>query len=475
MQFHLLLALATYFALLIFIGIKATHKQHNATDYLLGGRGMNYWVTAISACASDMSIWLFMGLPVAVFTQGMLQAWVAIGLILFMFLSWQYLAPKLRTETERLGAITLASYLEKRFEDKTGTLQLASAALLLFYLTIYISAGLIGLGGLFESLFGIPYLLGCMLGLLAIFAYALMGGFSAIAWTDFFQGLFLLASVILVPALALSASGGWTAVEAAASLKNVNLQLVPDLSGPTLLLILNVAVGWGFGYFGQPHIINKFMAISDPKDLKKAKWISFFWQTLALGSSVMIGLASLAYYFSRAPSNQELIFVDMVTHLFHPYFGGLILCSILAATISTIDSQIIVVASVLAEDVYKKVWKKEASELQILTISRYCVLFIAACALMVAAIRPASIFAVVEYAWLGLGSAFAPVLLVSLYSKRITREGALYGMLTGGIVSAVWKALGTPVSAMFPGAILSLLVIWLYSSKASKPQSSKIR
>ena len=425
---------------------------------------MNYWVTAISACASDMSIWLFMGLPIAVFSQGMLQAWVAIGLIVFMFLSWQFLAPKLRTETERLGAITLASYLEKRFEDKSGTLQLASAALLLFYLTIYIAAGLIGLGGLFESLFGIPYLLGCILGLLAIFAYALMGGFAAIAWTDFFQGLFLLAAVILVPALALSASGGWVAVQAAASLKNVSLELIPDFSGATILLILNVSVGWGFGYFGQPHIINKFMAISDPKDLNKSKWISFVWQTLALGCSVGIGIVGLAYFFGTTPLDEELIFVDMVTNLFHPYFGGLILCSILAATISTIDSQIIVVASVLAEDVYKKVWKQNASELQILAISRYCVLFIAACALMIAAIRPASIFAVVEYAWFGLGSAFAPVLLVSLYSKRITRNGALWGMLAGGIVSAVWKALGTPISAMFPGVFLSLLVIWLFSS-----------
>lgn len=453
-----LFALVTYFAIIIAIGIKATHRQKNAADYLLGGRGLNYWVTAISAGASDMSIWLFMGLPVVVYTHGMTKAWVAIGLVAFMFLSWHFLAPKLRTESERLGAITLATFLEKKTGGQGSALRVTTALMMLFYLTIYISAGLMGLGYLFESLFGINYYWGCSLGIAAIFAYALVGGFSAVAWTDFFQGLFLLAAVLLVPTLATLISGGFAGIELAASSQEINLQLIPDWSGTTLLLIANTAIAWGFGYFGQPHILNKFMAIKHPNELYKAKWISSVWQTLALGSAVWVGLVALAY-FPSGVENSELIFVQMVQDIFHPYFGGFILCAILAGTISTIDSQIIVLASLLAEDIYKKVFNTSASDKEVLAMSRAAVICIAGIAMGIASVRISSIFEVVDYAWMGLGSAFGPVLLKVIYGKEMPQHAALAGILTGGVVSALWNFLGTPISPMFPGVICSFLAM----------------
>lgn len=456
------LAFGLYFLLLIGVGLLASHRQKNASDYLLGGRSLNYWVIAISANAADMSAWLFMGLPMVVYLNGLFHFWTAIGLMVFMFLNWHLVAPRLRVETERLSCLTLSSYFEQRLQDHSGWLRVTSAFISILFLTTYVAAGLIGLGYLFESLFHLNYFLGCLLGISAILLYTYLGGFTAIAWTDFFQGMFLLVVVISVPTLAVVAMGGTETIWSNAASKGAAMTLLPDLSGATLCEILSLSAGWGFGYFGQPHIVNKFMAIKNPSELNKSKWISTLWQCLALSAATCVGLTAIGF-FPNPLTNNELVFVEMVQHLFSPFFAGLVLCAILAATISTMDSQILVLASVIAEDLYKNTLHKNATSQQVVWVSRLSVVITCIAALAIAYERPKTIFELVNYCWVGLGCSFGPVLLMCLYYKKTTRYGAFCGMLFGGFIGALWNGLGFGISAMIPGFFGGLATVWLVS------------
>ncbi len=462
MYFQVLLAFALYFCVLITIGLSASRKQKNAADFILGGRGLNCWVAAISANASDMSVWLFMGLPMSVYLGGIINFWTAIGLILFMFLSWQIVAPRLRVATEKYNALTLFTYFERRLKDEGGTIRLVSAIWSLLFLTVYIAVGLIGIGYLFELVFGINYYIGCVLSILVIIIYTYIGGFEAIAITDFFQGIFLLLVVIFVPFLALSKIGGFSGLAQVILQKNLSLSLVPDFSSTTLKQILSLSIGWGLGYFGQPHILNKFMAIKNPAEIKKAQIISTVWQVMALSASAFVGLVAIAY-LKEPPANTQLIFVEMVKTLFNPFLGGIILCAILAATLSTIDSQILVLASVIAEDIYKKVINQKATSYRIMKVSRYSVIGIALVGLNIAFITKKNIFELVNYCWVGLGCAFGPVVLMSLYSKTINKYGALSGMLVGGTIGAIWTYFDFQISATIPGFFAGSIVIYSVS------------
>lgn len=464
MDIKFLWAFGLYGCVLAAISFMFYKKNQNASEFMLGGRSLNYFATAIATHSSDMSIWLFMGFPGTIYAHGLGIAWVPIGLVVGMFLSWTFVAQSLRAATEKHNALTLSSYLEHRFNDKTGKLRLVSGLLSLLFFTFYISSGLVGMGLMFENAFGIDYHLGILVALLTTTAYTFIGGFIGVAWCDLFQGMFLLCMILLVPSLAFqSLPGGTHMIINAAKLKSIPLTLFPKTFSGLISSIL-LALSWGLGYFGQPHILINFMGIKNTKDISKARNIGISWQILTLGSSLAIGLIGIAYFAQPLP-DPELVFVLMVRQLFTPFFAGIVLCSIVAAGLTTIDTQILVSGSTFAHDFYQHYINPKASDRNILRVSKLSVLIIPLISYAIAFNKSASVYGLVEYAWNGLGSSFGPVILTSLYSKKITRSGALWGMILGGLTAALWPLSGSSVPSMIPGFFLNLSIILIFSKK----------
>lgn len=456
-------AFGLYGSILAGISFAFYKKSQNAEEFMLGNRSLNYVATAIAAHSSDMSIWLFMGLPGIIYTQGMQIAWVPIGLITGMFCSWTFVATALRKETEKYDALTLSAYLEKRFDDTSGRLRILSSLLCLLFFVFYISSGLVGMGLMFENVFNIDYHLGILVALLTTVTYTFVGGFVGVAWCDLFQGFFLVSMIVLVPSLALQKLPSLHSISMAAQLKSISLTLLPKtLSGIVSSLLL--ALSWGLGYFGQPHILVNFMGIKSPKEISKARSVGITWQILTLGSSLAIGIIAIAY-FAQPLADPELVFVTMVRSLFSPFIAGFVLCAIVAAGLTTIDTQILVSASTFATDFYKQYIHTKATDKEVLRASKIGVLIMPLISYAVAFNKSASVYALVEYAWNGLGSSFGPVILTSLYSKRVTANGAFFGMLIGGIIAALWPLSGSTIPSMIPGFFSNLAVILLLSSK----------
>lgn len=456
-----------YFAILLVIGLVSHKRQTSSADFIVGNRSLNFWLTALTAHASDMSSWLFMAFPAALFIGGLPSIWIALGLIVGMFLNWQYVAERLRTETEKYNSFTLSTYFERRFNDTSGIIRTLTALMTLFFMTAYLSSGLYGMGLLFDSLFGINFYIGLLVASLVVVIYTFSGGFITVAWTDFFQGVFLLVAILIVPFLAYQKIGGWPAIETSAAHADISLNLVKDYSFDTFLTILLLAAGWGLGYYGQPHIVTKFMGIKNPKEIFKSKYLGMSWQIITLGAAALTGLIGIAF-FREMLQDKELVFVEMVKELFNPYLGGFILCGIIAANMSTMDSQLLVSASVLSEDVYKHLLNRNASPKTLLKASRLSVIVVAALSLLLAFTVSTTIMEMVQYAWSGLGSSFGPLVLMSLYSQSTNRNGAILGILTGGILAALWPLLNPlltayPVPSMIPGFFGSLLAIRLGS------------
>ncbi len=459
-----LLPFLVYLSIILIIALSVHRKSQTEADFVIGNRSLNFWVTALSAHAADMSAWLFMALPMLIFTGGMPNAWVALGLIGGMWLNWQFIAPKLRTETERLNAFTLSTYLERRYHDETGTLRLITSVISLFFLTWYLSAGLIAMGNLFEHVFGIPYLIGILITLGVVVLYTYVGGFVTVCWLDLFQGIFLLAMILFVPILAFIKIGGFTAVIDNASKSAIPLSLMEDFSYGSFFAIVSSALGWGLGYFGQPHILSKFMGIKTPSDLVKSKYLGMSWQILALSGSVFVGLIAIGF-FNEGVVNPELIYVVMVKELFTPFFAGIVLCGMVAANISTMDSQLLVASSVISEDIYKKLFSHRASSKQLLIVSRLGVLVLAFIALLIAIQNGASVSRYVKYAWTGLGASYGPLILLGLYSRSVNWNGAIAGLIVGGFIAATWDwinpyLMDIEVAALVPAFGLSVLTIW---------------
>lgn len=447
-----------YISVLTTIGLIISRRQKSSADFMVGSRTINYWVTAIATHATDMSAWLFMAFPGAIYSEGLVACWAAIGLLVCMFLSWHFIAEKLRRATEHYQAHTLSSYFEKRFNDTSGTLRITSALIALFFFSLYISAGIVALGRALEATFGFSYHTGITLGTLTVALYTILGGFIAIAWNDFLQGMFVFFIILIFPIYALQLIGGFAPIIQASALKNISLSLLPDYSLATLGAVLIPAFGWGIGYFGQPHILVNFMGIDNPNEIPKAKYVGISWQIITLSAAALIGLIGIAF-FKTPLANNELVFIAMVKGLFSPLVAGFILCAILAAAISTMDSQILVSASMLTQDIYKKLFNKKATSKQLLTMSRLAAMFVIGFSFFLAFDNKESIFALVRYAWCGLGSTFGPVLILSLYSKKINRHGALAGILIGGFIAGIWRYLGLPFAdyAVIPGFALSLI------------------
>lgn len=451
-----------YFALLLTLVFVFYHKQKSDTEFVIGDRSLSFWLTALSAHASDMSNWLFMGYPALIFTSGIFGVWTAIGLVVFMYLNWQFIAPKIRVATEKTKSLTLNAYFENRFEDTGASIRVLSSMISLLFYIVYISAGLIGMGFLVDSLFGLSYFTGITIGLCIVAFYVFVGGYLTVAWIDLFQGMFLLAVIVIIPTFLLVKTGGIEAVSTALIQKNLATSLFPDHSMATILKALALAAGWGLGYFGQPHIITKFMGIDDVTKMKKAKWVGISWQTLALFGATLIGLLGIIF-FPDGLSNPELISLELVKKTLPSIFAALILCAILAATTNVIAAQILVVASSISEDFYKRLFNKEATHAQVLKVSKISVVFIAIISYVLAFFKISTIYNLVLYAWTGIGASFGPLLLISLHYKKINYYGAMAGIISGSLVSAIWPLFNHTLPAMIPAFLISSLMICLFS------------
>ncbi len=415
---------------------------------------MGSWVTAFSAQASDMSGWLLMGLPGAVYLRRLQEGWIAAGLLAGTVINWYGLAPRLRIFTERTNSLTLPAFLEKRFRDPTGLLRLVSAAVILLFFTLYAASGLVAAGKLFESTFAIPYPAAVLLGGFIIIFYTFLGGFKAVCWTDLLQGALMIFAIAAVPLLAVwkNPSADWS----------VLLRRSPQdpSAAPAFLSVLS-ALSWGLGYFGQPHILTRFMAVRSLRHLSQSACIGSIWAAAALAGAVAVGQIGAAVFPELSGGHEEKIFILLIQNTCHPWLTGIMLSAILSAIMSTIDSQLLVSASALTEDVYRKTIQTGVSEKTALLVSRLCVLGISALALLLALNPKETILKIVAYAWGGLGAAFGPVLWAALYSRKTTWYSALAGMLAGTLTLVFWKYLGfgSRLYELAPGFAANTIVL----------------
>ncbi len=435
------------------------------TDFMLGGRSTHWLLTALSAHAADMSDWLFMGLPAAVFLKGGTQIWIPIGLLCGMFCAWHFIARPLRIASAQYDATTLASFFQKRYDDRSGMLGAVAALVSFFFFSIYISVGLKGIGYVLESAFGINYHLGIGIALAVIITYLLVGGFASVALLDLFQGIFLLAMLVLVPYVAYLKSGGMMAIFNAAADSGIGLNLIPDWSIITLLSIVLNPFAWCLGYFGMPHILTKFMASENAHDLYKAKYVGITWQFLATVAAVAVGLVGIAYFHTEVLEKPELIFVLMAKQLFTPFWAGIVLCAIVAATISTVDSQLLVLAGIITEDFYKGLVRPSALERELKYVYKSALVFAGLIGFAIAWHESSTIMGLVKYAWAGLGASFGPLMLVSLYAVYPNKYGALAGIIMGAIVAATWDLINPYVTivsiyAIVPAYVASFVAIY---------------
>lgn len=449
-------AFSLYFSILIGIGFYFYNKNKNMSDFSLANRSLNYWVTAISAQASDMSDWLFMAYPGLVFAQGLSEIWIAVGLVLFMFLTWHFIAPEIRIQTEQLNALTLSEFFEKKFNDHSNNIRIISGIFCLYFFIFYIAAGLVGLGRVFESAFEIDYHTGIILGLIISLLYTLLGGLLAIAWSDLLQGTFLLVCIILVPLYATIKLGGFLQLHQALQFFGPEYFSFWPHGGivPTVFSILS----WGIGYFGQPHILINFMGIDNPKNLQKAKLVGSSWQILVLTAAIAVGLVGKVMLFPTLAS-QELVFIVMVKQLFTPFIAGIILCAILAATISTINIQALISSSLITNDLYLPLTTKSNNESQKILFSRLAIFIIPTLSLIVAWNENFNVLNLVLYAWSGLGSAFGPIVILSLYfSHLLNKTGVLAGLVAGGITALLWPFILTILPITIPTLVAGFLI-----------------
>lgn len=471
MDYGLIISMSVYMVGMLAIGFWAYKRTSNLSDYMLGGRTLGPAVTALSAGASDMSGWLMMGLPGAMYATGISASWIAIGLTIGAWLNWIYVAPRLRTYTEIANdSITIPGYLENRFKDKSKVLRLVSGLVILIFFTFYVSSGMVSGGVLFQSTFGLDYHTGLWLVSGVVIAYTLFGGFLAVSWTDFVQGIIMVLALVLVPLVTIFHIGGIG--PAFDTPKSIDPALLNIFTGTSFLGIVSL-FAWGLGYFGQPHIIVRFMAISSVKEIKKATRIGMGWMIFSILGAMFTGFLGITYFSQTGQvlDDPETVFILLGEILFHPIITGFLLAAILAAIMSTISSQLLVTSSSLTEDIYKTFFRREASDKELVFMGRLSVLVIAVIALALSWEKNATILDLVGYAWAGFGSAFGPLILMSLYWKRMTSWGALAGMLVGAATVIIWSSAGLSgfLYEMVPGFAASLIAIIIVSLITAKP------
>ena len=464
----ILWAFVLYLAVMIGIGLYYSRKQKSLSQYILGDRSLGPWLTSLSAEASDMSGWMLMGLPGYAYLHGLSAFWTASGLILGTWANWVLTAKRLRTYTEIAdNSLTIPDYLSNRFKDKKNILRFICAIFIMIFFIIYTSSGFVAAGKLFNTIFNIPYTTALLIGTFVVVFYTFLGGFGAVALTDFVQGTMMFFTVLYVPVAATFALGGPAPTWHALSKEGADFfsLLPPSSSGMANLILVLSCAGWGLGYFGQPHILVRFMAIGNPNDLKKSTHIAMVWVIISLMAAIAMGIIGKAFLTTPLENaNAERVFIIMSQQLSTPFFTGIIWSAILAAIMSTASSQLLVTASAVAKDLYQPFIHKGASQKELLLVSRITVLVVALIAIFLAADPNSYIFQIVSYAWAGFGACFGPAILLSLYWKRMTLRGAYAGVLVGGITVLIWRQfqwLG--LYELVPGFLLSALSIIVVS------------
>ena len=484
-----------YLVLMLAIGAVFSGKMKSLGDYYLGGRRMNKWVVALSAQASDMSGWLLMGLPGAVFVAGFSEAWIGIGLGIGTYLNWKIVAHRLRQYSKACGdSITIPDFICNRFRDRTGASRMVAAVIILAFFLFYTASGFVAAAKLFNTMFGLEYQTALWIGAAVVVSYTLLGGYMAVCWTDFIQGSLMFIAIVLVPACTIAAAGGFSATVDQLNAVNPYLQnLFTSASSGAAMGVIGLVscFAWGLGYFGMPHILVRFMSIDNPAEVKGSRRIAMAWVFISLGAAVVIGLVGhlfLQQHPEVTLDDPEKVFMVMINTIFSngavaKLFAGILLSAIMAAIMSTADSQLLVSASAFTNDLYKRVLRKDASNRELVLVSRIAVAAVAVAAALMASNTESEFFKVVmkmvSFAWGGFGAAFGPLILLALFWRRTNLAGAVAGMVVGAATCFLWKfwlapsyAASCPIFGVYelaPGFVLSLLTIVVVSLLTAKP------
>lgn len=488
-------AFAAYLLLMVAIGVYSMKRTNSTEDYFLGGRGLNGWVAALSAQASDMSGWLLMGLPGSIYAMGTGQAWIAVGLFLGTVANWLFISKPLRRYTIVAGnSLTLPEFLENRYHDKKKVLLSISSLVIVVFFLVYTASALASGGKLFNTVFGVDYHISLAIGAAVILVYTFMGGFLAVCTTDFIQGMLMLVGILVVPIMAYGFISG-DFVQSIQSTGVVNYDHYMSLfyngatDQPYSFVEILSQLAWGLGYCGMPHILVRFMAVKNEKELKKSSVIAIVWVFISLIFACVIGVVGRAFLApvvlgADRNTTSESVFIDMINKVFNghlalPFIGGIFLCGILAAIMSTADSQLLVCASSVSKDIYKNVVRPKASDKTVLKVSRATVMIVAVLAFLIAWDPNSSIMGLVSDAWAGLGSAFGPVVVCSLFWKRTNFAGAVAGILSGGLTVILWDYIPliqgeklcdvTGIYSLLIGFAVSLVCIVVFSLATKAP------
>ncbi len=475
-----IIAFAIYFLLVLCVGIYFYNKSNNISDYFLAGRKLGSWVTALSAQASDMSGWLLMGLPAAAFMGGISASWIAIGLAAGTYLNWKLVAARLRRFTAVAGdSITIPQYLQKRFLSNSSAVRSVCAIIIFIFFLIYTASAFSAGAKLFQKVFDLDYVTALTVGAAIIISYTFLGGFLAVCWTDFFQGTLMFIALIIVPIVTVANTPNFS-MDMLRSLGGENYLNLMGGSDLSFIAIIS-SLAWGFGYFGMPHILTRFMAIKSSSMIKKSRRIAMIWVVISLFAAVVVGMVGMAYVggtgFYTDATAAEIVFMDLVSKLLPGFMAGVLLCAILAAVMSTADSQLLVTASAISNDFYKALFRKDASDKELMWVSRLAVLGISVIAYLLAIDPNSSVMGLVSYAWAGLGAAFGPVIILSLFWKRMTMKGAVAGMIVGGGMVLIWENVpvfsSTGLYSIIPGFFLALIAVVVVST-FDKPPSKEV-
>ena len=470
-----------YIFVMVGIGLYAYKSTSDFSDYILGGRSLGSVVTALSAGASDMSGWLLMGLPGAIYLSGLSEAWIAIGLVIGAWLNWLLVAGRLRVHTEvQNNSLTLPDYFTSRFGDKKKVLRIISAMVILVFFAIYCASGMVAGARLFESIFGLSYVTALWISAIATISYVCIGGFLAISWTDTFQAGLMIFALILTPIMTYLAIGDLSQFQHL--LDTARPHAGNMLSGLSFIAIIS-SCAWGLGYFGQPHILVRFMAADSVRSIPQARRIGMTWMILCLAGAVAVGYIGIAYFHAHpelgaaVQNNPEMIFMELTKILFNPWIAGVVLAAILAAVMSTLSCQLLVCSSTLTEDLYKGFVRKHASQNELVWIGRLMVLAISVLAIVLAFNPTSKVLGLVAYAWAGFGAAFGPLIILSLFWKRMTLNGAIAGVSVGAVTVIVWKntlAASTGLYEIMPGFVLSFISIVVVTLLGKAPEKDVV-
>lgn len=486
-----ILAFVLYLGLMVFVGLRSAKDNNSASDFFLGGRKIGPFVTALSAEASDSSAWLLMGLPGLCYLGGFKETfWTAIGLIIGTYLAWLFVAKQLRKCSIKFGdSITIPEFLSNRFGDKSHVLSIVSVFFIVFFFTIYTASGFVACAKLFRSVFGLNWNIGLLIGFVIILSYTILGGYKAVCTTDFIQGTLIFVAFVISAVIVICSLGG--VGNAVSQVNDFSSRAMSGEFGSEMLskftgnksfgaMSAISALAWALGYFGMPHIIVRFMGIRSNKEVKTARRIGIIWMIISYVGTFIIGTLGTTYLLNHGillganssevaiegikvlgSGTQEAVFSETMMKMYPAFIAGLFLCAILAAAMSTADSQLLSASSAIGQDIYKGIIKKDASDKSVLLVSRISVFAIAIIGLILALNPNSSIFGLVSYAWAGFGGTFGPLILLALYWKGATNKGAIAGLITGGITVVVWNKLSGGIFDLYeivPAFIVCLVV-----------------